>query len=70
MHGKSDSQVAIENAHLLFGAKKRGLKLLMIDGMTHTLKKIEKLDEEIKTYYDPSYPISKELIEIIVNFIK
>lgn len=69
IHGKKDSQVSAENAKLLASAK-NGAELHMIENMTHTLKEINKTNEESKTYMDPSYPISKELIKIITSFIK
>ena len=37
--------------------------------MTHTLKEINSPQEQMKTYIDPSYPISKDLVLAITEFV-
>ena len=69
LHGTVDHQVAIENAKLL-GSAKKGTKVVIIEKMTHTIKEVEKEEDEFKTYSDPSYSIPKALINEIVTFVK
>ena len=45
------------------------IQLKIIEKMTHTLKEINSPQEQMKTYIDPSYPISKDLVLAITEFV-
>ncbi|WP_107037714.1 alpha/beta hydrolase [Brumimicrobium mesophilum] len=70
IHGSTDIQVVKEDAKL----QKEGnaeAELKIIDGMNHVLKTApENKEENMKTYYDPKLPLHKELIPVIVGFVK
>ena len=68
IQGGSDIQVGVENAQLLSSAKE-GIELKVIEKMTHTLKEIDSPYEQMKTYIDTAYPISKDLVLAITEFI-
>ena len=68
IQGGSDIQVGVEDSKLLSSAKE-GIELKIIEKMTHTLKEINSPQEQMKTYIDPSYPISKDLVLAITEFV-
>ena len=70
VNGTHDIQVGISDAESLHNAKKDSL-LLIIENMNHVFKDASKdLEENIKTYSDPALPLSKGLIEGLINFLK
>ena len=70
LQGDKDIQVSVEDAKTLFLAKKSS-QLAIIKNMNHVLKIIgDGKDENIKSYSNPSLPISQELISKMVSFIK
>jgi pimeloyl-ACP methyl ester carboxylesterase len=69
VNGDKDIQVAIENATNLKKANPNA-EIAIIKNMNHILKDIQKEEDNIKSYSAPEFPISKELIETIVSFIK
>jgi pimeloyl-ACP methyl ester carboxylesterase len=69
VQGTTDVQTAVEDARVLAAAKKDA-KLLIIDGMNHTLKKASTQAEQTKTYFDPSLPLAPNLSEGIATFLR
>lgn len=69
INGDKDIQVKIENANALHAANLAS-KLVIIKNMNHVLKDIQKEEDNIKSYYSAEYPISKELIQTILKFVK
>ena len=68
INGDKDLQVQIADAENLKRANPEA-ELKIIKNMNHILKNIEKDEENMKSYYNPDFTISKELIETITNFI-
>jgi pimeloyl-ACP methyl ester carboxylesterase len=69
INGDKDIQVKIENANALHSANKAS-ELVIIKNMNHVLKDIQKEEDNIKSFYSAEYPISKELIKTILEFVK
>lgn len=69
INGTKDLQVQIDNAEKLHKIIPSS-KLVIIEGMNHVLKHIEKDEDNTKSYFTPDFPLSTELIETIVSFIK
>ena len=69
INGTADSQVTEQDANLLFEAKPNA-KLVIIEKMNHLLKMVENTAENQKSYTDPNFPISVELIKEVAEFIK
>jgi uncharacterized protein len=70
IQGTTDIQVPLSDAQLLSKAKPEA-KFLVIEGMNHVLKDAPAdKTENAKTYLDQNLPLSKRLIEGIVDFIK
>ncbi len=70
IQGTTDIQISVNDAELLSKAKPEA-KLLVIEGMNHVLKDAPSdRTENAKTYLDQNLPLSKGLIEGIVDFIK
>ncbi|OZV67502.1 alpha/beta hydrolase family protein [Winogradskyella aurantia] len=70
MNGTKDLQVSVNEAQLLKEANNKA-ELKIIENMNHVLFEIQGDDlENSKSYNESSRPISKELIESIVTFIK
>ena len=68
VQGDQDIQVSVEDAQRLLAASQNG-QLLMIPDMTHTLKTVTTNKDLMKSYIDPSLPISKEMLDGIIAFI-
>ena len=69
INGDKDIQVGVENASKL-KAVKPNASYAIIQNMNHILKDIQKEADNIKSYNSPEFPVSKQLIETIVSFIK
>ena len=70
VQGTTDIQVSVNDANNLFNANKSA-KLEIIEGMNHIFKEAESdREKNISTYSQPDLPVKKELIEVIVDFIK
>jgi pimeloyl-ACP methyl ester carboxylesterase len=69
INGDKDIQVGVENASKLKAAKPNA-SYAIIQNMNHILKDIEKEADNIKSYNSPEFPVSKQLIETIVSFVK
>jgi pimeloyl-ACP methyl ester carboxylesterase len=67
--GNKDIQVDEEHGKLLEKANSKA-KRIVIDGMTHTLKKLPSPDATMKPYLDPSLPLADGLVDAIVKFVK
>lgn len=68
--GTTDIQVGVDDARLLAKAKPTA-KLLIIEGMNHVLKDVPaERDKQIKSYSDPTLPVSPRLVNEISSFIK
>lgn len=70
VQGKTDIQVSEKDAKRLKDAKPEA-ELVLIDGMNHIFKDVEKdRTKNIATYSDANLPVDKTLIKIISDFIK
>ncbi len=69
IQGTNDLQVTTEDANSLAKAKPAA-KLVLIKDMNHVLKMVGNKDANIKAYSDPSLPISVELLNEIIDFVK
>ncbi len=69
INGDKDIQVGVENASKL-KAVKPNASYAIIQNMNHILKDIQKEADNIKSYNSPKFPVSKQLIETIVSFVK
>ncbi|SHJ28219.1 hypothetical protein SAMN02745751_02173 [Dethiosulfatibacter aminovorans DSM 17477] len=67
--GTMDSQVSTEDIEKLLIANPES-DSMVIHGMNHVLKVVSSEKEDIKTYTDPSYPVSKELIQAVARFVE
>ena len=68
INGDKDLQVLISDAEALKKAKPNA-EYAIIKNMNHVLKEV-KDEDNLKSYYSPNYPISKELVKTVVNFVK
>ena len=69
INGTKDTQVKIEDAKMLHNANPNS-ELRIIDNMTHVLKTITKDEDNLKSYSDPEFPLSEDLVLAITEFIK
>ncbi|MCX7547638.1 alpha/beta hydrolase [Xanthomarina sp. F1114] len=69
INGTKDIQVKVDEAKKLHKAKPDS-ELVIIDNMNHVLKDIDIDENNMKSYYSPDYPLSKELINTLEVFIK
>jgi pimeloyl-ACP methyl ester carboxylesterase len=69
VQGTTDPQTPLADAKLLAAAKKDA-RLVVIEGMTHTLKKAATQVEQFKAYFDPSVPLAPELVKEVAAFLK
>ena len=69
INGTKDIQVRVSDAKSLHRAHTTS-ELFIIENMNHVLKHIEVDSDNMKSYYSADFPISSELIPILVNFIK
>lgn len=69
INGDKDLQVSITDAEKLHSKTANG-EIKIIQNMNHILKDIQKDEFNKKSYFDGSYPISKQLITEIVSFIE
>ncbi len=70
VQGKTDLQVTVKDAELLQEAKPDA-KLVLIPGMNHVLKTVsEDREANLKTYSDPSFPITPKVLIEISDFIR
>jgi pimeloyl-ACP methyl ester carboxylesterase len=69
INGTKDLQVFETDAKQLHEANPKS-ELVIIENMNHVLKHIDKDEDNLKSYYSPDFPLSKELIATIEAFIK
>jgi len=69
LQGDQDLQVAVDDAARLAAALPSASACL-VKGMNHMLKDVESSSNQIKTYTDPSLPLSKEVMQDIALFLK
>ena len=68
LNGDKDLQVLVADAEALKKAKPNA-EFVIIKNMNHVLKEV-KDEDNLKSYYSPDYPLSKELVKTVVNFVK
>lgn len=68
INGNVDLQVPVRDAQKLDAVAKNS-RLVIIENMTHVLKRIQNPNENILSYTNPKYPIPSELVTAIVNFL-
>lgn len=69
INGTMDNQVFEEDAKALHKSKPEA-EFVMIKDMNHVLKTITKEEDNEKSKYTPDFPLSKELVTVITEFIK
>lgn len=69
VNGTKDIQVPTTEAEALHKANPNS-KLVLIQQMNHVLKQIDKDEDNMKSYFSANYPLSQQLTQTIVNFIK
>jgi len=70
VQGTTDIQVSVDDANKLANAN-RNSRLEIIEGMNHIFKEaVLERSQNISTYSQPDLPVKKELIEVIIDFIK
>ncbi len=70
VQGTTDIQVSVSDAKNLDRANPKA-KLVLIPGMNHILKDAPaNRQQNIQTYTQPDLPINKELVKVVVDFIK
>lgn len=69
INGTSDLQVKIDAAKELHKANPKS-ELVIIDKMNHVLKEVNSMIENQTSYLKSDFPLSKQLIETVVNFVK
>jgi uncharacterized protein len=66
--GTADVQVPVEQAKKLAEANKKA-KLVVIDKMSHTLKLVEKPEDQKAAYTDPKRPLAPGLVDALAEFL-
>lgn len=70
VQGTTDLQVKVEDARLLHKARPSA-KLVLIEGMNHTLKHAQgDLSAQARAYSDPALPVEPRLIQEVARWIK
>ena len=69
INGDKDFQVLVKDAENLKKAKPSA-ELVIIKNMNHVLKHIDKDKNNLNSYLSPDFPISKQLIKTVTNFIQ
>ena len=69
VQGTTDVQVKVEDAKTLAAAKKDA-KLVIIEGMNHTLRQASTQAEQVKAYYETSLPLAPTLADKMGTFLK
>lgn len=71
VQGANDIQVTSQQADLLQNANPKAQKYI-IENMTHVLKDCDQTDmiSQQAVYTNPTLPLNKELVEIIIDFLK
>ena len=67
--GDKDIQVSLKQGDLLSQANPKA-KRLTLKNMNHVLKQIDKDEDNMKSYGDPTFPLHSELASAIATFIQ
>jgi pimeloyl-ACP methyl ester carboxylesterase len=67
--GDKDLQVSLKQGDLLSQANPKA-KRITLKNMNHVLKQIDKDDDNMKSYGDPTFPLHPELALVIATFIQ
>lgn len=68
INGTKDIQVSVQEAEILHQANPKS-EVVIIENMNHIFKKIEKDEDNLKSYSNPKLDIDIELINIITKFL-
>lgn len=68
INGDKDLQVQISDAETLHHSNPKS-ELVIIENMNHILKDIQKDEDNASSYSSPNFPVSKQLIKVIYNFV-
>lgn len=66
--GDKDLQVSLEQGDLLSQANPKA-KRITLKNMNHVLKHLDKDEDNLKSYTDPSFPLHPELVSTIATFV-
>ena len=66
--GAADAQIAAEHGKKLAAANKKA-KLVTIEKMSHTLKLVEKPEDQQASYRDPKRPLATGLVDALAEFL-
>jgi alpha-beta hydrolase superfamily lysophospholipase len=70
VQGTTDIQVTVDDAKRLHEAGRKS-RLIIIEGMNHVLKHVPNdSQKQLASYGDPSLPVSEELVNVLLKFIK
>lgn len=69
INGTKDLQVKVEEAKVLQHAHKNS-ELVIIQNMNHVLKEVNSMLENQSSYMKADFPLSKKLVQTIVEFVK
>ncbi|MBT8288961.1 MAG: alpha/beta hydrolase, partial [Bacteroidia bacterium] len=69
LNGDKDLQVPVDDAEALHSACPDAT-LQIIPNMNHVLKHLVEDTDNMKSYFSPDYPVSEDLIQSLVSFIK
>ncbi len=68
VNGTKDIQID-ENEAKILNQKKPKSTLVLIEGMNHIFKNIEKHEDNVKSYTNPSMPLHPNLVPTIISFL-
>lgn len=69
--GTTDIQVTVDDARLLHHAAGKNSTLVVIEGMNHVLKHVPSdTPKQLASYADPALPVSEELVNAILKFVR
>jgi pimeloyl-ACP methyl ester carboxylesterase len=69
VQGTTDLQTMVEDAKVLAAARKDA-RLLLVEGMNHTLRQASSRLEQTRAYYDRSLPLAPNLADGVATFLK
>src|SRR5262249_44520505 len=68
VHGSADLQIPPEHGKKLAAANPKA-KVVVIDKMCHTLKAVDKPDDQKAAYSDPKRPLAPGLVDALAHFL-
>ncbi len=71
VHGRRDRQVSERDAELLFGAR-RDARVVILADANHVFKSVagDAVDAQEQSYRDPSVPLARDLVEVLVDWVR